>query len=235
MYSKALSEHIQQYHINNTVLAAINQTCINISCDGIDLTANRFTTGEYDYSPSISSLSAVSNDVVAQTAFNNGDGLITVAVKNHATDGEFKNYISNQEVLAGITNPSLPTLDEVPFIYKKWISGVKELVVYVPTTFTMYKDRRGPSLGQADSTIVKVSLNKGYFNFGTFYLALAAPQSLPLKITRGTSEMFTDIIQPTAMLYKGSSLGTIDETATSINMYFECSGSDAQALHIIGS
>ena len=63
------------------------------------------------------------------------------------------------------------------YIYKEWLSGIKELYIHIPTTFTMYNEN--PHANDAsyyayenvknNATLLKITINRRHFNLNNIY------------------------------------------------------------------
>jgi hypothetical protein len=65
-------------------------------------------------------------------------------------------------------------MNDCKYIYKKWLSGFKELYIYLPTTFTYYKGNDviyGDEHPDKNATFIKVGINYRHFKFNHIYQA----------------------------------------------------------------
>jgi hypothetical protein len=68
----------------------------------------------------------------------------------------------------------IPSMSSCKYIYKKWLSGFKELYIYLPTTFTYYKGNDviyGDEHPDKNATFIKVGINYRHFKFNHIYQA----------------------------------------------------------------
>lgn len=86
-----------------------------------------------------------SSDIVVEVEFNDStvksSSFVLASVCNEKTNRKFKYEMpaSNTEVMTD----AIPNLATVPFIYRRWLSGLKEFFIYLPTTFTFYHEGNG--------------------------------------------------------------------------------------------
>ena len=140
---------------------------------------------------------------------------------------------------------AIPDMTDCKYIYKKWLSGFKELYIYLPTTFTFYKGldlEYGEEHPDKNATFIKIGINYRHFNFNHIYQAHICGQSLPMHIeTTKEKPYFNDIILPSML----RSMCVSDELTNNTDMikdnrtsmyylYFTCYGTDAQAIRIFG-
>ena len=71
------------------------------------------------------------------------------------------------------TLETIPNLTECKYIYKRWLSGFKELYIYLPTTYTFYNEHTPDQYGNEEpdkkATFIRVGINKRHFNLNHIY------------------------------------------------------------------
>jgi hypothetical protein len=93
---------------------------------------------------------AISNDVLIEIEFDDSSTVrsatnyVNVYVSNDKTNNQFRT--NPTELL--VTLESIPNLTECKYIYKKWLSGFKELYIYLPTTYTFYNEYTSEDYGK---------------------------------------------------------------------------------------
>lgn len=190
---------------------------------------------------------ALSNDFVIKYEFDDSPEIlhplnyVNVEVLNRQTGGIFKQTMNTQLVTTHI----VPKVTETKYIYKEWMSGFKELYVYIPTTYTFYNENiEGEDINK-NATWIRLNINARHFGFNHIYQTHICGQSLPMQIHNDSPSIscFNDVILPS--LLRTMALGSCDElsgnTGSVYNsydskyvFYFVCYGTDAQAIRIFG-
>lgn len=163
---------------------------------------------------------------------------VNVAVLNKKTQNVFRQNIYEQVSLMD----TLPQLTECTYIYKEWLSGFKELYIYVPTTYTFYNENKDGEDVNKNATWIQVKINGRHFKFNHIYQAHICGQSLPMQIHNEDSSIssFNDVVLPSmlrTMCISNSTTSTksiYDSYSAQYVLYFVCYGTDAQAIRIFG-
>lgn len=172
---------------------------------------------------------------------------VNAMVLNKMTDGQFRSSI-NADIN---TMTQIPSLTSMTYIYKEWLSGMKELYIHLPTTFTMYNENKdaekekfyeGEHIDE-NKTIIQLKINCRHFKWNNIYQAHICGQSLPLQIHNESNyAYFSDVILPSMLKTmcvtpSGSSSNVnciYDENTSIYTLYFTCYGTDEQAIRIFG-
>lgn len=255
-YSSMLNQHWAEYHENVPCsLGYVSQhyaksNLSNFDVDGARKNFISFSDGVSAMSSSVSA--SLSNDFVINCEFSDNvrrpTNYVNATVCNKMTGGVFNNTMNfDITVLAQV-----PSLTSLTYIYKEWLSGMKELYIYLPTTFTMYNENKkindddyyaGEDVAN-NSTLIQIKINGRHFKLNHIYQAYICGQSLPLQIHNEDGSMqFTDVILPSMlktmcvqpMSSKDNNVQCIYNQNTSMyQLYFTCYGTDAQAIRIFG-
>lgn len=186
---------------------------------------------------------ALSNDVLVETEFSDSPAVrrasnyVNVTVLNARTNHAFRQKMTDQTQTMDV----VPSLGECTYIYKRWLSGFKELYVYLPTTFTYYQENMHGEDVNKNATWICLRINKRHFQFNHIYQAHICGQSLPMQIHNEEAGHFNDVILPSML----RTMCTSDDEAVNTQMiydsynaqyvlYFVCYGSDSQAIRIFG-
>lgn len=189
----------------------------------------------------------ISNDIVVDVEFDDSSNVrdssnyIAVYVLNDKTNNEFSTNMIQQD----ISFNDIPTMNDCKYIYKKWLSGFKELYIYLPTTFTYYKGLNatyGDEHPDKNATFIKVGINYRHFKFNHIYQAHICAQSLPMGIHMTEEHpYYNDIILPSMLRSMcvsnniNNNTDMIKDHKTSMYyLYFTCYGTDSQAIRIFG-
>ena len=197
----------------------------------------------------------LSNDILVEIEYNDSPNVrkatnyVNVTVANKQTRWAFKQMMVEQSQVLDAT----PKLDTCTYIYKRWLSGLKELYIHLPTSFTFYNQHGADWIDgnhiNENATWIKVLINKRHFSFKHIYQAYINGQSLPMQIHNDDSALsgFNDIIlpsmlrtmctsteQPTATGETQNTSMIYDSYQSQYVLYFVCYGTDEQAIHIIG-
>ena len=255
IYQEYLQQHLNDYHSNPQIysLSSVHQNFIKSDMSNFDEEGARQNFQErHETGQTVQ----IKNDIVVNMEFSDSgdDGkqtnYVNVAVCNDKTNGVFKSTMNANASMIGL----MPSTNDVSYIYKEWLSGMKELYIYVPTTFTFYNEN--PKIADADyyknedvkskSTIVRLKINRRHFNIQNIYQAFICGQSLPLQIHNDNegNVYYSDVVLPSVLktlcLTDDSSPHSsnveciYDEEQSTLTLYFTCYGTDAQAIRIIG-
>ena len=250
IYERFLSSHIKQYHTDTGyVLSTVTQDFIKTDMSNFDKNG---AISAFQHIENKNKSMSLSNDIVVNVEFsedvNRSMNYVNVNVCNKMTNGQFRNTMNfDIDMLAQI-----PSLTSTTYIYKEWLSGIKELYVHIPTTFTMYNENENALDSEYWSyenvakniTLIQVKINKRHFNFNNIYQAYICGQSLPLQIHNESSySYFSDVIQPsilkTMCVQPTNSENNVnciyDENQATYTLYFTCYGTDEQAIRIFGN
>lgn len=199
-------------------------------------------------------LSSYQQDIVINIEYddtvNCPTNYIAVYVCNDYTDNKFSTTLS-KHVTNSIIN-QIPTTNQTKYIYKEWLSGMKEFYIYIPSTFTFYTEQLGeygpdgvtgaekPLNPHTKCTWIRVVMNKRHFKLNHIYQMEICGQSLPLQIHANKYSYFNDCPQPsivrTVCMSNNHNNNTdciYDEETNMFTMYFCCYGTDAQAIRIL--
>ena len=187
----------------------------------------------------------ISNDVVVEVEYNDSPNVykatnfVNVSVSNSKTKFKFKQSMTEQVLSLN----AIPKLTECTYIYKRWLSGLKEIYIYLPTTFTFYQQNESGEDINKNATWICVKLNKRHFNLHHIYQAYICGQSLPMQIhnTDASIKTYNDVVLP-SMLRSMCTSEDIDQNVDMVYdsynaqyvLYFVCYGTDAQAIRIFG-
>ena len=193
------------------------------------------------------SSASVSADVVIDVEFNDStvksSSFVLASVCNEKTSYKFKYEMPASK--SGMVTDAVPTLTNIPYIYRRWLSGIKEFFIYLPTTFTFYHEHNGivqsPSQDlNKDATFIQIRLNKRHFDLHHIYSANICGESLPMQIHMDKDDRFTDVIQPSMVRTLPISVRTEDnadciysKNTNYFEMIFTCYGTDAQAIRLM--
>ena len=264
IYDNYYNEHTSIYHKKSNsgqyVLAQVSADYIKTDMSNFDANGARQTfqhciDGETNSSTSLSSKTSISlsNDIVTFVEFSEDVrrpmNYVNVLACNKMTGGKFRtNMDFSVDILAQV-----PQLTSTTYIYKEWLSGIKELYVHIPTTFTMYNENLHPEADnyyeyenvKDNMTIVQVKINRRHFKWNNIYQAYICGQSLPLQIhSTNDYKHFSDVILPSMLKtmcvqpIDAAELNNVnciyDENQSMYTLYFICYGTDEQAIRIIG-
>lgn len=266
IYDNYLSTHLYEYHgmyslsdYNNNLtnitaatemLSTVDNKYLNSDFSNFDLdgTRTQFQCKSKNDSLSKCGRIAISNDFIINYEFNDSPHIlhplnyVNVAVMNKKTGYEFKQIMKDKLT----TSQPVPKPSESTYIYKEWMSGFKELYIYVPTTYTFYNENSdGQEHINENATWIRVKINSTHFKFNHIYQAHICGQSLPMQIHNDNSNIqhFNDVILPSML--RTMAIGSIIEADGNTNsvydpyysqyvLYFVCYGTDAQAIRIFG-
>lgn len=254
VFENELCTHIQQYHIPSTTVCAlstVNNNYLDNDMSNIDMNGARRSFQNIqsasgtmiNYGLSTYNSIQLSNDVVINYEFDDSPTVysptnyINVAVCNKMTSNTFNQSMRAQATIAG----SIPNLTECKYIYKEWMSGFKELYIYVPTTYTFYNENIDGEDVNKNATWIQVKINSRHFKFNHIYQANICGQSLPMQIHNTINSHFNDVILPSMLRTMSISneptnnaSSVYDEFTSQYILYFVCYGTDAQAIQIFG-
>ena len=218
-YNLLSTEHINTYHNKNSSIEILNTNAALNDCSDLklELTEQKLTKIE-----ETDNQFCATDDEVIEFEFDDDDleqTHIIVNVYNKATSYQKAFYIMDERIQGNI-----PSLIKVPYIIKKWISGIKELYVYLGTTFTFYN-----SVPDTDNpTLIDLSLSKKHFNINEIIDLKITGQSFPIKIDISTTNrLYTDKILPSVV----TDVKTSNDEEY-YHLYFACYGTDSQAISI---
>lgn len=231
-----LENHINEYHtfseqseVNNKLrgefIVELDKKC-KVSVDKIP---ENFTS----VSPIkvFNSLEVIKNDVVESVEFNDSNSYIRACINNWVKDANSSvNAVATYSNNDFIDNFQIDDinfdLSKIPYIYKKWKSGLKEINIFVPSTLSFYINnpkgfgnsiyndsdiiRKNISDSYKTSNIIfekstnlRLLLNNTHFKFTNISNIQIVGNSLPLKIYKddtyfqaGRENLFDTIIQP---------------------------------------
>lgn len=175
-------------HSTSSLVSEINQTLLSVNFDGLQ-------SSGWQRSEENASTYQVSNDIVFEQFWgDNSDWNLSLSVENHLTS---------------------QTNAKFTYLFRRWMSGMTELYVHIPTTNTYYinhvpstpnyninevtteltaanvsqfgRDKQVFSHDPNNSyTRIKLSLSRSIFNIDMLLNVQACGNSLPLKIYRET-------------------------------------------------
>ena len=254
IYNAYLSNHIAEYHTSSYSLQDVAENFIRSDLSNFDENGarERFQI-RYPEQQHLSSSTNIqlSNDFVVNIEFSEDarrpTNYVNAAVCNKMTNGQFRSSLDfGTEILTQI-----PSLTSMTYIYKEWLSGMKELYVHLPTTFTMYNENENAALSDywkserinENTTIIQLKINRRHFKWNHIYQAYICGQSLPLQIHNNNDyAYFSDVILPSVLKTmcvqpneSNNSVNCIyDENTSMYTLYFVCYGTDEQAIRIFG-
>ena len=246
LYIPELTSHIDKYHslidYKDVARDYLKADCENFDVDGArENFQHRSDEGEIYQARNMS----ISVDVLVEIEYNDSPTVrratnyVKVLACNKHTGNQFRPNLNNQ---MDLMNP-IPSLLESTYIYKKWLSGLKELYVYMPTSFTFYNETlesESPN-PKENATFICLQVNKRHFEFNNIYNIQICGQSLPLQIHKDKVDHFNDVILPS--LVRSMCISQDSENNVNCNynditnlysFYFCAYGTDAQAIKIIG-
>jgi len=106
----------------------------------LDIDASNFDEAGARSHFMLSAGSSLSNDMLVEVEYDDSPNVrrasnyVNVTVANRQTRWAFKQNIVEQVGTAS----NIPKLDTCTYIYKRWLSGLKELYIHLPSTFTFY-------------------------------------------------------------------------------------------------
>ena len=260
IYESYLSVHEYEYHgapgsidgisAATEMLSSVNDKYLDSNLANFDRAGamkNFQKTSQSDGQLSSCSSFALSNDFVVKYEFDDSPEIlhplnyVNVEVLNRQTGGIFKQVMNTQLVTTHI----VPKVTETKYIYKEWMSGFKELYVYIPTTYTFYNENVDGEDINKNATWIRLNVNARHFGFNHIYQTHICGQSLPMQIHNESSTIscFNDVILPSMLrtMALGSTIETDTNTGSIYNsydskyvFYFVCYGTDAQAIRIFG-
>lgn len=246
IYEKAYEQHIESYHENPELvpLSTLYREYLKADCSNLDVEA---ATKNFTKTEKFGGCTFLSNDFVSKIEFNDSptvrlaSNYVNVAVKNSYTNNKFMTQMAAAQQMANMT--SVPSTRESTYIYKEYISGKKELYIYIPSTFTFYNEQLSSGTAHnphADATYVRIKLNKRHFQLNHIYNLQINGQSLPLMIHKDKKAYFSDQILPSiarticTSISSDNNIDSIyDENTNLYTLYFCCYGTDAQAIKIL--
>lgn len=115
----------------------------------------------------------MSSDVLISCEYDDSENVkyptnyVNVQVMNDETMNVFGRSPSNSSTLNDLG--TLPSTAESKYIYKSWMSGLKELLIYIPSTFTKYNSKLPSTSPKAKTTWIKVILNGRHFQLNHIF------------------------------------------------------------------
>lgn len=230
---KIIEKHVKALHSKNSLIFKVNEKASNrltfISKE--DLHNDIYDTSMAD------GIRIVKNDVIDSITYggqssDDQNNYVKVGISNWALNSmSTTNTYADSNFVTGFTDPSSgKTFDisVVPYVVKKWKSGVKEIYIYVPTTGTYYMNnpqgisnskysmnvisrrnvngRSAVNILQDSCTTLRVYLYNSYFDIKTIIAAQCVGNSLPLKIYKDNVNaeeewkgVFDAVIEPSAL------------------------------------
>lgn len=169
LYQTAMQNHLRTHHVNNSTVAQIGILCVGTDCEDI---CEPTTPTNSSYFTCIKN-NAISNDFVDR-AYTEQDypGMITATLSGYLTDYRE----SDTPLVPEAYGKPIPNIDGIPYIFRKWRSGIGELDISLPTSFNLY--------GKGH-TLTTLKLNNGFFRFQEIYSAVAQQNSPPLMVDDG--------------------------------------------------
>lgn len=264
IYKKFFDQHINDFHGDgNKTLSSVAIDFLKADMSNFDINGAKHSFQSYEDAygkqlnpdqyvcPTATSALQVSNDIVVKVEFSEDvkrpTNFINVMVCNKQTNGQFVQAVElNADAMV-----QFPSLTSTTYIYKEWLSGIKELYIHIPTTFTLYNENKNASASDyyehedvaRNMTIVKVTINARHFMLNNIYQVHVCGQSLPLQIHNyGSEKLFSDVVLPSmlkTLCVQPTSNSTnvnciYDDTYQTYTLYFMCYGTDEQAVKIFG-
>ena len=246
-FDSSFKSHIKQYHGDSKddltkTINFIGKNSVHLNCDNLilsPLSAQNFTTlsNTVDDSQIPNGNITIQNDIVESFEFETDQDEIVVIVNCYKVKQLDEGTLTAVDIESVVTSGHIPDLTRVPYIMKKWVSGLRELNIYVPTTYTSYHAELDV---KRNATIIEVKLNRRHFKIKSILDLLITGQSFPLNIDleRSGGE-YKDLILPSIVRTlpisndKSSPNGNIlYRDAKYDYLYFGSYGTDAQAIKI---
>lgn len=249
IYNNYLSSHITEYHSGTQppyLLSAVDKCYLGTSAENFDVEGAKthFLSSSYDSS---TSATAISNDIVIEVEYDDSPNVrraanyVNVSIANKKTGWEFRQNIIEPTLMLN----ALPNLTQCTYIYRRWLSGIKELYVHLPTTYTFYNsidDNDSNYDINKNATWICMKINRRHFQFNHIYQVLINGQSLPMQIHEdGENAHFKGIVLPSILRTmctsndeKNNTQIIYDSYQSQYILYFACYGSDEQAIRIFG-
>lgn len=246
--AKVISEHVSLKHAHNSLITKLNEKA--------DTTLS-FINDEDKHSDvcfynRANAVRVIENDIIDTITYGgqseNDESYIRVGIQNWALGNlDPESTYADDGFINAFTDSSSGkrfNISTVPYVFKKWKSGLKEIYIYVPTTGTYYADNpQGLANTQQSNvsyfrqnvvnsnllnslpdacTILRVYLYNSYFKIKTILAAQCTGNSLPLKIYKDSTNaddawkgVFNTVIQPSA-------LRSLPRTRTNVNNVSVC-------------
>ena len=248
IYNQYFIDHIEKYHTNSSVykLSSVAENFIKNDMSNFNESAASSV-----FLKKSSDGNSLTNDIVVDVEFSEDVrkpmNYVTINVCNKMTNWKFKSSID----VDLDAQAEIPELTSTTYIHKRWLSGMKELYIHIPTTFTVYNENlsadnddywKGENI-ENNFTIIQVKINGRHFQWKNIYQAYICGQSLPLQIhNKGSYPYFSDVILPSLLKTvcvqpNSSSTNTnciYDPEQQTYTLYFTCYGTDEQAIRIFG-
>ena len=199
----------------------------------------------------------VSGDIVSRVEFNDSNKYIRASVKNWATDqlkGEA--IYSNDGYIDRLLwrDKRQFDLSEIPYVCKFWESGLREIIVYVPTTLTFYmnnprgfsnSDYSGKSIPRRnvsdtvaiDNTVptrytsLRLLLDNQHFNLRSIVSIQINGTSLPLKMYKdsqycqgGREGIFDSVVEPSVVRCLPTIATAVNDTQDNMSAFTDGDG-----------
>lgn len=230
--AKIISKHVEEDHRPDSFVSRLNRKA-DAKLSFLDSSDRHSDILKSDVANGVK---IVENDIIRSIErggeSESSESYVKVAVKNWATDAiETDSFYSDSGFVSKFTDPtSGKTFDisTVPYIVKNWMSGLKEIYIYVPTTATYYinnpqgmsnslytynaierKNIPGVSnvnILESCCTKLRVYLYNSHFHIKTILAAQCAGNSLPLKIYKDDVNaddswkgFFDTVVQPSVL------------------------------------
>lgn len=124
--STAMDDHIKKDHSPTSLVSRINTEFSSVDLDDIDPTWQRMTSSD-------SGLVQINNDIITDMAFGSySDGNVVVCTSSFA---------DADNATAELNELGMHDIKDTTYISKRWMSGLTELYINVPTTSTRYLGR----------------------------------------------------------------------------------------------
>lgn len=262
-YETAFQRHLDIHHSKSSKFMQLSEVYnkrlrTDFSNFDVDSAREKFLkSSSYEVDTSDESdLSSFSQDVVVNVEYddqvNCPTNYIAVYVCNDQTDGQFSTTLS-RNIVTPVAD-QIPPTTETKYIYREWLSGIKEFFIYIPSTFTFYTEKLGENgtTGYSDesklltphtrATWIKMVMNKRHFKLSHVFTLEINGQSLPLQIHADQKSYFNDCPQPSIVRSvcmsndRDNNTDCIyDEDTNMFTFSFCCYGTDAQAVRIVGN
>lgn len=124
--SAAMDDHIKRDHSPTSLVSRINTEFSSVDLDDIDPSWQRMTSSD-------NGLVQINNDIITDMAFGSySDGNVVVCTSSFA---------DADNVTAELNELGMHDIKDATYISKRWMSGLTELYINVPTTSTRYLGR----------------------------------------------------------------------------------------------
>ena len=254
IYANAYESHLDEFHGNgNATLVSVANDFMKVDMSNFDYDGAKKNFLECSPSatdiPTSQDAMQLSNDIVVNVEFSDQvrrpTNFVNALVCNRMTGMKFKSAIElDLDMMI-----QLPALTSTSYIYKEWLSGIKELYIHIPTTFTMYNENLHANdvdyymheNVKDNATLLQVTINRRHFNLNNIYQAYICGQSFPLQIHNESNNLhYADVILPSMLKTlcvqpsgKSTNVECIyDDVQQTYTLYFVCYGTDEQAIKL---